>query len=110
MTVEGTEDEVSSVLAAVSNGGGPRRSAPTPGGPRAGGGAGRKRPSASRLVLDLKEARFFNKPRGLGEISKALEEKGYIYPITTLSGVLLDLVKQKALGRKKADGRWVYGK
>lgn len=33
-----------------------------------------------------------------------------MYPVTTLSGVLLALVKRKALGRKRAGGRWVYGK
>jgi hypothetical protein len=46
----------------------------------------------------------------LAEVSKALEEQGYIYPVTTLSGVMLGLVQKKLLGRKKIEGRWVYGK
>jgi hypothetical protein len=58
----------------------------------------------------LREEGFFNKPRGLTEIAKALEERGYIYPVTTLSGVVLGLVQRKDLGRKKVEGRWVYGK
>jgi predicted transcriptional regulator YheO len=70
----------------------------------------KKRAAASDLVIDLKEDGFFDKPKGLSEISKALEEKGFIYPVTTLSGVVLGLVQKKLLGRKKLEGRWVYGK
>lgn len=70
----------------------------------------KKRAAASDLVVDLKEEGFFEKPRGLGDISKALEEKGYLYPLTTLSGVVLGLVQRRLLGRKKVDGKWVYGK
>jgi hypothetical protein len=58
----------------------------------------------------LKEDGFFDKRKGLAEISKALEEKGYIYPVTTLSGVMLGLVQKRLLGRRKVEGRWVYGK
>jgi hypothetical protein len=70
----------------------------------------RKRAAASDLVISLKEDGFFDKPKGLTEIANALEEKGYLYPVTTLSGVMLGLVQKKLLGRKKLEGRWVYGK
>ena len=70
----------------------------------------KKRLAASDLVIRLKEDGFFEKPKGLGEISLALEEKGYLYPVTTLSGVVLALVQKRLLRRKKAEGRWVYGK
>jgi hypothetical protein len=70
----------------------------------------KKRAAASDLIVDLKEEGFFDKAKGLGEIAKALEEKGFLYPVTTLSGVVLGLVQRKLLGRKKAEGRWVYGK
>jgi hypothetical protein len=70
----------------------------------------KKRAAASDLVVELKEDGFFNKPKGLAEVAKALEEKGYLYPVTTLSGVVLGLVQKKLLGRKKLEGRWVYGK
>jgi hypothetical protein len=39
-----------------------------------------------------------------------LEEGGFMYPVTTLSGVMLSLVQKKILSRKKVDGMWVYGK
>ena len=48
---------------------------------------------------------FFAKPKTLAQISDALEEQGFLYPVTTLSGVVLGLVKKKHLRRKKIDGK-----
>jgi len=70
----------------------------------------KKRSAASDLIIELKEDGFFDKPKTLSEIATKLEERGYICPVTTLSGVMIGLVKKKLLGRKKSDGRWVYGK
>ena len=70
----------------------------------------KKRLAASDLVINLKEDGFFEKSKTLNDISKALEEQGYLYPVTSLSGIVLGLVQKKLLRRKKADGRWVYGK
>lgn len=70
----------------------------------------RKRAAASDLVIGLREDGFFDKPKGLTDIANALGEKGYIYPITTLSGVMLGLVQRRLLGRRKMEGKWVYGK
>jgi hypothetical protein len=70
----------------------------------------KKRQSAAELMIGLKEEGYFDKPKALGDITQALEEKGYLYPVTTLSGVVLSLVKNKHLRRKKVEGRWVYGK
>jgi len=70
----------------------------------------KKRMAASDLIIGLKEEGFFNKPKSLTEIVTAFEEKGYIYPITTLSGVMIGLVQKKLLGRKKVNRKWVYGK
>ncbi|MDP2947366.1 MAG: hypothetical protein Q8N88_04585 [Nanoarchaeota archaeon] len=72
--------------------------------------AQKKKAAASDYIIEFRETGFFNKPKGLGEIAKALEEKGHLYPLTTLSGVVLDLIRARELGRKKTDGRWVYGK
>jgi hypothetical protein len=72
--------------------------------------ATKKRLAASDLIIGLRERGFFAKPKSLSEISAALEEEGFLYPITTLSGVVLGLVKKKELRRKKVDGRWAYGK
>jgi hypothetical protein len=70
----------------------------------------KKREGAGDLVIVLREEGFFDKAKALGEISEALEEKGFLCPTTTLSGVVLGLVKKKQLRRKKVEGRWVYGK
>jgi hypothetical protein len=70
----------------------------------------KKKSAASSYIIELREAGFLDKPKGLGEIAKALEEKGHLYPLTTLSGVVLDLVRARQLGRRKHDRRWVYGK
>lgn len=70
----------------------------------------KKRVAALDLVTGLKEEGFFDKPKGLSEIAHSLEEMGYVYPVTTLSGVMLGLVQKKRLGRKKFEGKWVYGK
>jgi hypothetical protein len=70
----------------------------------------KKRFAASDLIIHLKEEGFFEKPKGLGDISHALEEKGYLYPVTTLSGIVLSLVQKRELRRKKLNKKWVYGK
>ena len=70
----------------------------------------KKRMAASDLIVEFKEEGYFDKPKSLTEIAQVLENRGYLYPTTTLSGVVLGLVKKKLLGRKKVGGKWVYGK
>ncbi|MEK7208273.1 MAG: hypothetical protein AAB699_01860 [Patescibacteria group bacterium] len=76
--------------------------------------AEKKRRAASDLVVELKDEGFFDKPRALSEISEALEEKGRIIPVTSLSGIMISLVQNKTLQRKKIDGKqgkkWGYVK
>jgi len=110
ITIEGTEKEVSDILstfertavvgqvkAAIARGRSEKKEQ-------------KKRANVSDLVVTLQEEGFFNKPKGLSEISRALEEQGYICPVTTLSAVMLGLVKKRLFRRKKAEGKWVYGK
>jgi hypothetical protein len=110
ITVEGTEKEVSGIIAiferATVVGHAKEVIAKTQSAKK----EQKRRATASDLVVGLKEDGFFDKPKSLAEVSKALEEQGYIYPVTTLSGVMLGLVQKKLLGRKKIEGRWVYGK
>jgi hypothetical protein len=110
ITIEGSESEVSSIIASFERTASVGQAKQTIAKTRAVDKASKKRQSASDLVVELKEDGFFEKAKGLSEISKALEEKGYLYPITTLSGVVLSLVQKKYLRRKKMDGKWVYGK
>jgi hypothetical protein len=110
ITIEGSRAEVSDILAIFERSATSGHVKQTATKTRAAAKEEKKRLGASDLVVDLKEEGFFEKPKGLGDIGKALEEKGYLYPVTTLSGVVLSLVQKRVLRRKKLDGKWVYGK
>lgn len=69
---------------------------------------GKHLPSMRDGILELKEEGFFNKPKGLADIKEKLASLGMIYPVTSLSGTVLSLVKRRALGRVKEKGRWCY--
>ena len=110
ITVEGSEQEVSNILATFERTAVVGHAKEVISKTKLEKKEQKKRAAASDLIVSLKEDGFFDKTKALAEIAKALEEKGYIYPMTTLSGVVLGLVQRKLLGRKKLDGRWVYGK
>src|SRR5712664_3905619 len=110
ITIEGSENEVSNILSVLERTAAVDHTKQVITKNQALKKEEKKRLGASDLVIGLKEDRFFEKPKGLGEISQALEEKGFLYPVTTLSGVVLGLVQKKLLHRKKAEGKWVYGK
>ncbi len=110
ITVEGTEKEVSGILATFERTAVVGHAKEVITKTQAAKKDQKKRAAASDLVIGLKEDGFFDKPKGLAEIEKALQEKGYLYPVTTLSGGVLGLVQKKLLGRRKTEGRWVYGK
>ena len=110
ITVEGTEAEVSNIVSTFERTTTITRAKGVVAKQKVERKEGKKRSSASDLIVELKEEGFFEKPKALGDISKALEEKGFLYPVTTLSGVVLGLVQKRYLRRKKAEGRWVYGK
>lgn len=110
ITVEGDQSEVSSILAAYERTSVVDQAKKAIARTRMAKTRGKKREGASDLIVELREAGFFEKPKALGEIAHALEEKGYLYPVTSLSGVVLGLVKKRQLRRKKHEGKWVYGK
>jgi hypothetical protein len=60
------------------------------------------------LILELKQQGFFKQKRELKEIQEKLESEGYIYPVTTLSPILIRFVKDRELGRIKENGKWKY--
>src|ERR1700734_1288182 len=47
---------------------------------------------ASGLVVGLRESGFFDTPKTLADVEQSLQESGFLYPTTTLSGVVLRLV------------------
>lgn len=64
--------------------------------------------SATGAILKLKSEDYFKVKRSLLDIQKKLEEEGFIYPNTTLSPLLLKLVKRGELGRISEGGVWMY--
>src|SRR5438552_13272060 len=69
----------------------------------------KKQQTASDLIVIMKEDGFFNTPRGLAQVASQLQKEGRLFPVTTLSGVMLSLVQKKILSRIKKDGHWAYG-
>jgi hypothetical protein len=60
------------------------------------------------LISTLIDGGFFKKPKDLAAVRVALEELGHVYPVTTLSPVLLRLVRKRQLRRLKEKKRWLY--
>jgi hypothetical protein len=110
ITIEGSEAEVSSILSVFERSQAVTHARLTLTKKQIKAKDERGRKSASDLITELRGKGFFDKAKGLGDVSKALEEGGFLYPITTLSGVMLGLVQKRVLRRKKTDGKWVYGK
>jgi len=60
------------------------------------------------LIGQLIEDGFFKKPRDLAGVKTALAEMGHPWPVTSLSGAMLDQVRRRNLRRLKDNKRWVY--
>jgi hypothetical protein len=104
VTIEGTADEVAALVAKFDGGASvhPKRQ-------------GKSRPHRTNtktgpvaLIAELIDGGFFKKPKGLSAIKLALEEQGHLYPVTSLSPILLRLVKSRNLRRIKDKKRWHY--
>ena len=52
-------------------------------------------------VLTIKSEEFFKTQQSLGEVREALGSRGWHYPLTTLSGVMQSLVRQRLLRRER---------
>ena len=61
-------------------------------------------------VLDLIDEGFFKTRRTLPEIQKKLEEKGHIYAQTSLSPVVIRLVRKKDVNLRRIKDKkgWIY--
>ncbi|MBZ5703541.1 MAG: hypothetical protein LAN84_17050 [Acidobacteriia bacterium] len=103
VVVEGSQEEVQNIVRQLGGGSGhgkkPSRQVEK---------TGKRLPSATDAILELKEEGFFDKPKALAEVKDKLASQGMIYPLTSLSGVVLGLVRRRRLGRVKEDGRWSY--
>jgi hypothetical protein len=101
--VEGTEDEVASLVQRLDSGDDLKW------------GVGVQPPARRQrkttpmaLLMELVDRGFFSKPKELGSVRTALEEEGHFYPATTLSPLLLRLVRRRELRRIKDKSHWLY--
>jgi hypothetical protein len=103
VTIEGSQDEVATLLTRL----GGYKNVP---GREAGSkvGAKRSKPTPMGLISELIAEGFFGEPRELGAVRLALKEKGHFYPVTTLSPLMLRLVRRRELRRIKDKKRWTY--
>ncbi len=107
ITIEGTPEEVAALTRQLAEPG-PSSAARSLKPIRAGKGPRREKPTPSNLVASLIDGGFFRKPKDLGAIKVALQEMGHFYPITTMSPVMLRLVRRRELRRIKDKKRWLY--
>jgi len=104
VVVEGAQDEVISIVRLLE------LNAQTRVQPIAieAGRANSGRTTPMGLLLALIAQGFFSKPKELGSVKLVLEEGGHFYPTTTLSPLMLRLVRRRELRRIKDKGHWLY--
>lgn len=107
IVIEGDANEVAKVVAFVKGQRG-EKTVKTEKGPKSSGAKLKMKPGPMDYIRELKTEGFFKEKRGLGDIQGALEVKGYIYPLSTLSGIMLKLIKKRELGRIKEGRKWKY--
>ena len=106
ITIEGTPEEISKVLNIYK----PSNSVKVP------KGDFRKfvkekthtRPTVTDKIREILAEGFFNKPKSLAQVKQGLQEQGTFIPMTTLSAIVLGLIKNKELRRIKEDKKWAY--
>lgn len=104
IVIDGTQAEVADLLAKLQVGSPPARQRPESTSTK----APIKREGPARLLLDLIDADFFKSPQELGAVRIALEAQGHFYPTTSLSPLMLRLVRGRQLRRIKSHKRWAY--
>lgn len=66
--------------------------------------------SLTGLIIQLKNERFFDKPKTLKEITEKLKEQGWHYEQTSLTNPLQRLLRNRSIGRVSINGKWSYVK
>ncbi|SRR5258706_7142896 len=111
IVIEGSVAEIAALLQSYEGEGRGVKSEAKPHGPKkTTGKTQRKIPRGpTAYILALRDEGFFKTRRSLGDIQKKLEESGHIYAQTSLSPVLVRLVRPPArLRRLKSEKGWAY--
>jgi len=69
-----------------------------------------RKKSLTDMFVNLKNEKFFDKPRSVDEIIIKLAQNGHHYPPSSLTSPLQRATRKKILGRMKKDDIWVYVK
>jgi hypothetical protein len=104
VVIEGSQAEVANLIATFQGNQTPSKRK----GARAPTRTAVTREGPMQLLLDLIDSDFFKTPQELSAIRMALEAQGHFYPTTTLSPLVLRLVRSKQLRRIKVQKRWTY--
>jgi hypothetical protein len=107
VAIDGSPQEITKILTSLGAG---EKSA------RAGKPRKAKPPSRTKAqpkgpttyIVELRDEGFFKQKRSLNEIQKKLEERGHIYARTSISPILVKLVRRKDLRRIKDGSNWAY--
>ena len=115
VNIEGSADEVATLLSRFSDTGGTTSKRATKKKAkkrRAGNTSGKttrkKKGGPTSFITELVDEGYFKSRRTIADIRKKLEERGHIYPATSISPVLTRLTRKKVLRRLKDKKGWVY--
>jgi len=114
VTIEGSADEVATLLNKFSNHDAATATTATTRKKKkkktrgSSGGTSVKRKGPQVLIGELNAENYFKSKRTIGDIQKKLEEKGHIYALESLSTPLLRLTRNRTLRRIKEKSGWVY--
>jgi len=108
ITIEGTPEEVAVLVAKLGEQTAQRPGKAAPAKRAVQNREKQQKATPVNLLGSLIDGGFFRKPKDLAAVKVAIEEMGHYYPITTLSPVLLRLVRWRELRRIKEKKRWLY--
>lgn len=108
--IEGTADEIATLLARFPDTFSSNANARSPKKPssRSSRVARPTRKGPKTLLEELAKENFFKSKRNIGEVQNKLEEKGHIYTLNNLSTPLLRLTRNRVFRRIKEKNGWVY--
>ncbi|MCF8478317.1 MAG: hypothetical protein K9G60_14915 [Pseudolabrys sp.] len=106
VTIEGSTEEVASLIDLFDGAGAPDNGKLAGGEPRKTSRKANK--GLASQLGSLVDDGFFKKPKEFGLIKAALEQRGHYHARTALSPALLRLVRSRELRRLKEKKHWVY--
>lgn len=109
VAIDGSPDEITKILSTLGSGRAVHGSKTrTRSSAAKTGRAPRLAKGPTAYIVQLRDDGFFKAKRSLGDIQKKLEEQGHIYAVTSLSPILVTLVRRRDLRRVKEGKRWAY--